>query len=294
MHLIVKITYRKRSKKKMSVELINGDCVGIIGDMISNGETVDAIVTDPPYQYLNHKMDKAFREELFFQRVYDLLKENGFLVFFGRGSSFYRWNVICEKIGFKFKEELIWDKKSISNPAGAIGRCHETIAVHGKGNAKLKRVFVDYFEHREANEHYENYKYDLNRIRTLFRNNNFDEIKERLEKKTPEKKVGHRVTLAKKWGWDRGAETLKRLDRGLLLRSIVRENREHYKTKHPTQKPYKLIEKLISLTTNEGDTVLDPFMGSGSTGIACRNLKRNFIGIDIDDNYVKVAKERIK
>lgn len=65
-------------------------------------------------------------------------------------------------------------------------------------------------------------------------------------------------------------------------------------TYHKTQKPLELIEYLVKTYTNEGDTVLDFTMGSGSTGVACINLGRNFIGIELDENYFNVAKERIE
>ena len=64
--------------------------------------------------------------------------------------------------------------------------------------------------------------------------------------------------------------------------------------KHPTQKPIELIEKLLITYTNEGDMVLDNTMGSGSTGIACINTNRNFIGIEKDDKYFEIAKKRIE
>lgn len=66
------------------------------------------------------------------------------------------------------------------------------------------------------------------------------------------------------------------------------------KVNHPTQKPIKLMERIISVFTNEGDTILDFCMGSGSTGVACKNLNRNFIGIEKENNYFEIAKERIK
>jgi site-specific DNA-methyltransferase (adenine-specific) len=66
------------------------------------------------------------------------------------------------------------------------------------------------------------------------------------------------------------------------------------RTIHPTQKPVALLEYLIKTYTNEGETVLDNCMGSGSTGVACVNTNRNFIGIELDDKYFKIAKERIE
>lgn len=66
------------------------------------------------------------------------------------------------------------------------------------------------------------------------------------------------------------------------------------KTSHPTQKPIKLMERIVSLFTNENDTVLDFCMGSGTTGVACENLNRNFIGIEKDTNYFNIAKQRLQ
>ena len=64
-------------------------------------------------------------------------------------------------------------------------------------------------------------------------------------------------------------------------------------TCHPTQKSVELLEWLVKTYSNEGDIILDSCMGSGTTGIACKNLNRKFIGIELDDNYFEVAKERI-
>jgi DNA modification methylase len=66
------------------------------------------------------------------------------------------------------------------------------------------------------------------------------------------------------------------------------------KSKHPTQKPVALLEYLIKTYTLENETVLDFTMGSGSTGVACVNTNRDFIGIELDDNYFSIAKDRIE
>jgi adenine-specific DNA-methyltransferase len=66
------------------------------------------------------------------------------------------------------------------------------------------------------------------------------------------------------------------------------------KTAHPCQFPQELAGRIVSCFTNEGDTVLDSFMGSGTTGIICKNLNRNFIGIELDENYFNIAKKRIE
>lgn len=70
--------------------------------------------------------------------------------------------------------------------------------------------------------------------------------------------------------------------------------KERKESDHLTMKPIKLMEHLVNLFTKENDVVLDCFMGSGTTGVACKNLNRNFIGIELDENYYKIAKERIE
>ena len=73
----------------------------------------------------------------------------------------------------------------------------------------------------------------------------------------------------------------------------VYDDRLIYPQVHPFQKPLTLMERLIRIYTNEGDTIFDPFMGSGTTGVACMNLNRNFIGCETNEEYFKIAKERI-
>lgn len=74
--------------------------------------------------------------------------------------------------------------------------------------------------------------------------------------------------------------------------SLTTQSEKKY-GKHPTQKPIKLIDKLVGLLSNENDIVVDPFMGSGTTGVSCRKLNRKFIGIDQNKEYVEIAKKRI-
>ena len=76
--------------------------------------------------------------------------------------------------------------------------------------------------------------------------------------------------------------------------SNIIESKRPYKPLHPTQKPVALLEYLIKTYTNEGDTVLDSCMGSGSTGVACINTGRKFIGIELDGDYFEISKKRLK
>jgi len=82
---------------------------------------------------------------------------------------------------------------------------------------------------------------------------------------------------------------------GKRPRDIIEEKRVSPNVlEHPNQKPVQLIETLIKQCTHEGDTILDPFMGSGTTGVAAIKNNRNFIGIELDENYFSIAKERIE
>ena len=77
-------------------------------------------------------------------------------------------------------------------------------------------------------------------------------------------------------------------------RSVLRFSNDNHNSIHKTQKPVQLLEYLIRTYTNEGETVLDNCMGSGSTGVACVNTNLDFIGIELDKNYFEIAKERIE
>ena len=84
------------------------------------------------------------------------------------------------------------------------------------------------------------------------------------------------------------------LENNKKYKSNILEFNKHIENNHTTQKPVKLLENLIKTYTNENDTVLDFTMGSGSTGVACKNLNRQFIGIELDKKYFLIAEKRIK
>ena len=97
--------------------------------------------------------------------------------------------------------------------------------------------------------------------------------------------------IDRKWK-QRRRQTFNLLD-GEKSKSNVLKFSKDTGSYHPTQKPVLLLEYLIRTYTNEGETVLDNCMGSGSTGVACVNLKRNFIGMELEEKYFKIAEERI-
>lgn len=93
-----------------------------------------------------------------------------------------------------------------------------------------------------------------------------------------------------KWTFHRQSDKYDRSE----IRVPITSKAEKMLGSHPTQKPIKLMEELLLQHSNENDIVLDPFMGSGSTGVACQNLNREFIGIELEETYFKIAENRIR
>jgi site-specific DNA-methyltransferase (adenine-specific) len=89
-------------------------------------------------------------------------------------------------------------------------------------------------------------------------------------------------------------DTAKELNGGKQMKNLWEIPAERHLTEHPTEKPETLLERVLLLGSKIGDTVLDPFMGSGTTGAVAKRLTRNFVGIEIDDNYFSIAKNRIE
>lgn len=85
----------------------------------------------------------------------------------------------------------------------------------------------------------------------------------------------------------------KQINGGKQMKNLWEINAEKHKTIHPTEKPESLMERIILIASREGQTILDPFMGSGTTGVVAKRLKRNFIGYEIDEKYFEIAKARI-
>lgn len=264
-------------------------------------ESIDCILTDPPYKYLkNQKLEVDFDEEIFFNQAKRMLKNDGFIVLFGRGTSFYRWNTILADLGFSFKEEFIWDKSYSTSPLMAISRVHETISIWTKKTGSINKVKVPYLEMKGHDINA--IVTDINRLKTTFSNfESLDAVRKYLiDRKFIYDGVYNSSTTitstkdSRKRRLDRCAAVAMQMQEGMNEKTIIKEIRDHYTTIHPTQKPVRLFERLLALTTKEGDLVLDPFAGSCSTGIACLNMKRQFMGYEIDFEYYQKAVERLK
>lgn len=270
-----------------------GDCLDVMENMANKGIIVDAIITDPPCLYLDHKLDSGFDEERFFELASKVIKKDGALVYFGRGESYFRWGCIASKY-FKFKEEVIWNKKSATSPFLPLGRIHENIAIFGRGKFKIRKVLIDHIESKLNNDDIVGLVNDIKRIVSSIKNIKKvdDFIKWGEYKKDLYAKIGHKITCGERKNKDRGYQAYNAIANGCIMKSIYLCNREHYQYEHPTQKPIDLMEKLISLVTDEGDVVLDPFAGGGSTGVACKNIGRDFILIEKLKEYYDIALKR--
>lgn len=304
---------------------------------------VDCVLTDPPYLYLkNQKLDRPFNEESFFREIKRVLKKDGFIVMFGRGTSFYRWNTILADLDFNFKEEFIWDKCYCTSPLMAISRVHETISIHTLGNGKINKVKVPYLEMKKYD--IGSICQDINRMKSILKNTkSLDAVLKFLENnsriglykvesankfgivkgviKDPDRNVNvinsmvsgmkektiiredredcdtftkFKINADKRKTGDRSTNCMQSITFGMNEKSIIKETRDHYSAIHPTQKPVKLLQRLLRLSSKIGDVVLDPFSGSASTAIACMNTNRNYIGFELDKEYYDLSIKRIK
>lgn len=275
------------------IDLKQGDCLELMKEIPD--KSVDAIVTDPPYEYLKHKLDRPFDEQVVFNEWDRIVKDDGFLVFFGRGASFHRWNYLLNEMGWRFKEEIVWDKNYGSSPFLPIVRRHETVSILSK-KGSVKQHKIPYEEVRIG----ENKKVerDIARIAGALNNptklaelnrfieTNVEPLYSRKNKKS--------VTAVKKKNVPAEIITTSAVINGMKEQSIIRQQSIHGVNQlHPTQKPVRLMERLLFCTTDEKQTILDPFMGSGSTGVACINTNRNFIGYELQQDYFGIAEKRI-
>lgn len=278
-------------------KIYNEDCQMGIKRIPDN--SVDCILTDPPYLYLkNQKLDRPFDEQALFSEFKRVLKPTGFVVMFGRGTSFYRWNTILAELGFEFKEEIVWDKSYTSSPLMPLSRVHETIVIYTKNGGFINKVKVPYLEMKGHD--IDGICQDIKRMRSILNNTtSLNNVLAYLEdnKKYLDKDVVDKYNVSRQPGVkqiDRAAAVVSSIENGMNEKSIIREPGNRYKAIHPTQKPVRLLERLLALTTQPGDVVLDPFSGSRSTAVACINTERKFIGFEIDSEYYEAGIKRLK
>lgn len=285
--------------KKISIgnaTLYHGNCEEALKDL--KNECVDAVITDPPYLYLKkQKLDMAFDEETVFTQWHRVLKNNSLIAFFGRGDSFFRWNLHLNKLGFSFKETAVWEKENASNFLGNFLRIHEDIAFREKGKRKINKCHIDYLEYQIARDTLQNIIDTWKKLKDALKESNKEEVEKYitigLKNFVYTSKRRHEITAGKIKQPPRIVNTLQTVKNGKIETSIMRCKREAHHYEHPTQKPIELMSRIINLTTKENDVVLDSFMGGGSTGVASISTNRCFIGIERDEEYFDIAVKRI-
>ena len=150
-----------------NLQLYNADNLEVMANLPD--ESIDVICIDPPYLYLkNQKLERPFDEQKFFAECKRLLTKKGFIILFGRGTSFYRWNTILDGLGFVFKEEVIWDKSYVSSPLMPMSRIHETVSMLTKKEGVINKVKIPYLE-MKGND-IDSIVTDIKRLKTTFKN----------------------------------------------------------------------------------------------------------------------------
>ena len=237
--------------------LHNGDCLQVMPTIPSG--SIDAIITDLPYGTTACKWDTIIPFEPMWKEVKRVLKPNG--AFITTASQPFTSALIMSNLDY-FKYELIWDKNYCGSPGLAKYRpmpTHENIEVFGKGR-------MTYNPQMQKGKPY-----------TDIRKNAGEK-----SSSPNEHKLGYKIHQPV---FNQGTRYPK---------SIIFEQRYNRKGQHPTQKPVALYEYLIKTYTNEGETVLDIAMGSGTTIEAAERTWRNSIGIEKDEGIFQTAVLRLK
>lgn len=282
------------------IKLYNADCLEIMQRLVNKGIQVDAIITDPPYGYLDHKLDRRFDNQKFFKLAYEIIKKDGFLIFFGRGVENAKRMVIADEVGFKFKEEIVWNKKNANNLFNNIARVHEMVYIFVKGDIsinKVKKSFFDDIFNVNDKDYIDTLKNDISCIVSKINSiNTYEDFMNWKNGNVKSKKVKkYNINGHVEENYDSAYYGIKKYNNGTILKTVINLYPNHLHTIHPTEKPVKLMEILIELVDNNFNdfTVFDPFAGSAATGVACYNMNKNFIGCEIDNEYFNAAVNRI-
>lgn len=248
------------------IELYNNDCIGQMQNIAD--KSIDLILCDLPYNTTANKWDNLIPFEKLWENYERIIKDNGIICLFSRQP--FTSKLIMSNLPL-YRYNWIWKKESASaflNSHYAPLKITEDICVFSKatvGSASKNKI-----------------KYNppcLTAVNKQKRNNPKSNWRE-------------------KFGYTVGGNKLNS-DTSFIQKYTGYPNNilefPHDKEKlHPTQKPIALLEFLIKTYTEENSIVLSNTMGSGSTGVACKNTNRNFIGIELDKKYFEIAKERIE
>ena len=243
--------------KTDDIWLMQGDCLERMKEIPSG--SVDLVLTDPPYGTTACKWDSVIEFEPMWEQLERIIKPNGAIVLFASQPFTSALVMSNPKM---FKHEIIWFKNvptGMAQASYAPMKYHESVLVFCNGKIG---TFNKQMQEREgkgkACYQYEHYCGESNHVK-------MEKVKKFYD------------------------ENLVNPSSVVLFNSVPNRSGKV----HPTQKPVALMEYLIKTYTNEGETVLDFTMGSGTTGVACVNTGRRFIGVEMDTHYFNVAKDRI-
>lgn len=310
-------------------KLINKSCYGLNG---LENNSIDAIVTDPPYgiSYQNHYWDNDLPNKAIWEDSIRVLKPGGFALVFSSIRLMHRLMVDIEDAGFLIKDVLFWSylngmpksrdialniDKELNVESEIVGK-YNYVQGYKKNGAENYYTNKTKYKYKPASELGKKYKgaglgikpaYEpiilvqkpVENGLTIAQNiikygtGALNIEKTRIPYDVGESKVGHnphpegRVTsnILRTEPFEDGYDKF-------FLVPKVRQNKENFNT-HPTLKPINLMFHITKLVSFEGQTVLDPFMGSGSTGVACLKLKRSFIGYELENDYYNIAQKRM-
>ena len=313
------------------IDLRCGDCLELMKD-IPDG-SIDLVLTDPPYGtvknlgkgkiaqengYRDYGWDEIIDTEKMFQEIARVLRPNGKAILFSQEP--YTSHIITNQIpSLPFSYRAVWVKNVFGNKFTcnkAMVNLFEDICIFSKlghdysGENPLREYFklvLDFIGAKSCKEI--NAKLGHRRAEHSFYvtgNGNGSTQFLLCTEKTYQELI-EVFGIDKMQGFIEYAELRKTQDeytqkyasvfnlwQGGKSKSNVLEYKKDNDGYHPTQKPVKLLEDLIQTYSNVGNTVLDFTMGSGSTGVSCVNTGRNFIGIELDEGYFQIAKERIE
>lgn len=248
---------------KPDIELMFGDCLNVMSE-IPDG-SIDMVMADPPYGTTACKWDSVIPLGPMWEQLKRVVKPNGAIVL--TGSQPFTSVLIMGNIDM-FKYSWVWRKTIGSGFVNCKNRpitIHEDVCVfsHGTVANRSNRLMIYNPQGIQYNPYH----------------------KKRLKPMTAKKGgvLGQRPSHVAEYD-------VKYTN---YPKSVIDFSNPNNSNVHPTQKPVALMEYLIKTYTNEGETVLDFCMGSGTTGVACKNLNRNFIGIEKDPEYFEIAEKRI-
>lgn len=246
-------------------QLYHGDCLEVMKQLIEAGVKVDAVICDPPYATTTCKWDSLIPLEEMWECLNSLIKDTGAIVLFSQ-EPFTSKLISSNLKDFRYKQ--IWVKNKTTGFPMANYRplkCFEEINVFSKAPTN----YVSFGKGKPSSCYYPQGLIEIN-------------------KKVKSSKTTNEVVIS---GLPMGERTEQKYTN--YPKDVIFFDKES-KYVHPTQKPIPLLEYLIKTYTKEGELVLDFTMGSGSTIVAALNTNRKAIGIELDDKYFNIAKERIE